>query len=413
MPTAPARARSASAPRPTSSRARATSATASSSPRCPIRRRSRPRPARSRTWSSARTIEGIADVNDESAGGKTRLIIELEGHAGARHPQQPVQAHAAADELRRQHGGPGRRRAAHAEPAADAAGLHRAPDGGHPAAQPVPPRQGPQAGPPGRGPAQGHQRHRRGHRPHPGVRRPGRSAHRPHGRTVRVLDRPGRTHPRHAPRAAHPAGPHRPRDRARRAAPADRRPRGDPRRRRPAARGHQGGAARGQGALRRRAPLRDHVRHRRHRHRRPHRRRRAGRHDVERGYIKSVPADTFRSQGRGGRGVAGAKLHDDDYVTQILTTTTARVPAVLLDPGPCLPAQGARDPPQGAHGPRHRHRQPVAAATRRADPGDHRHPRLRDAPLPVLRHPQGAGEEDPVQRVRLVAAQRPHRHQPA
>jgi DNA gyrase subunit A len=41
----------------------------------------------------------------------------------------------------------------------------------------------------------------------------------------------------------------------------------------------------------------------------------------QRGYVKTVPADTFRSQGRGGRGVAGAKLRDDDYVTHILTTT--------------------------------------------------------------------------------------------
>src|ERR671916_1835356 len=41
----------------------------------------------------------------------------------------------------------------------------------------------------------------------------------------------------------------------------------------------------------------------------------------QRGYIKTVPADTFRAQGRGGRGVAGTKLRDDDYVTQILTTT--------------------------------------------------------------------------------------------
>jgi DNA gyrase subunit A len=41
----------------------------------------------------------------------------------------------------------------------------------------------------------------------------------------------------------------------------------------------------------------------------------------QRGYVKTVPADTFRAQGRGGRGVAGAKLRDDDYVTQILTTT--------------------------------------------------------------------------------------------
>jgi DNA gyrase subunit A len=39
------------------------------------------------------------------------------------------------------------------------------------------------------------------------------------------------------------------------------------------------------------------------------------------GYVKSVTADTFRAQGRGGRGIAGAKLRDDDYVTHILTTT--------------------------------------------------------------------------------------------
>jgi DNA gyrase subunit A len=41
----------------------------------------------------------------------------------------------------------------------------------------------------------------------------------------------------------------------------------------------------------------------------------------QRGYVKTVPSDTFRSQGRGGRGVAGARLRDDDYVTHILTTT--------------------------------------------------------------------------------------------
>jgi DNA gyrase subunit A len=41
----------------------------------------------------------------------------------------------------------------------------------------------------------------------------------------------------------------------------------------------------------------------------------------QRGYVKTVPSDTFRSQGRGGRGIAGTKLRDDDYVTHILTTT--------------------------------------------------------------------------------------------
>ncbi len=39
------------------------------------------------------------------------------------------------------------------------------------------------------------------------------------------------------------------------------------------------------------------------------------------GYIKTVAADAFRTQGRGGRGVAGAKLRDADYVERIISTT--------------------------------------------------------------------------------------------
>jgi DNA gyrase subunit A len=39
------------------------------------------------------------------------------------------------------------------------------------------------------------------------------------------------------------------------------------------------------------------------------------------GYVKTVSADAFRAQGRGGRGVAGAKLRDEDYVTHIVHTT--------------------------------------------------------------------------------------------
>ena len=40
------------------------------------------------------------------------------------------------------------------------------------------------------------------------------------------------------------------------------------------------------------------------------------------GYVKSVVADAFRTQGRGGRGVQGAKLRDEDFVDQIVHTTT-------------------------------------------------------------------------------------------
>ncbi|MFN8016461.1 MAG: DNA gyrase subunit A [Acidimicrobiia bacterium] len=39
------------------------------------------------------------------------------------------------------------------------------------------------------------------------------------------------------------------------------------------------------------------------------------------GYIKTVAIDAFRTQGRGGRGVSGGKLKDEDYITQLLTTT--------------------------------------------------------------------------------------------
>ncbi len=40
------------------------------------------------------------------------------------------------------------------------------------------------------------------------------------------------------------------------------------------------------------------------------------------GYIKSVAAGAFRTQGRGGRGIQGAKLKDEDFVDQIVHTTT-------------------------------------------------------------------------------------------
>jgi len=40
------------------------------------------------------------------------------------------------------------------------------------------------------------------------------------------------------------------------------------------------------------------------------------------GYIKSVSADSFRTQGRGGRGVQGARLKEEDLVTHVVHTTT-------------------------------------------------------------------------------------------
>jgi DNA gyrase subunit A len=39
------------------------------------------------------------------------------------------------------------------------------------------------------------------------------------------------------------------------------------------------------------------------------------------GYIKTVSSSAFRTQGRGGRGVAGARLKEEDLVTRLLTTS--------------------------------------------------------------------------------------------
>ncbi|MGH8980078.1 MAG: DNA gyrase subunit A [Acidimicrobiales bacterium] len=39
------------------------------------------------------------------------------------------------------------------------------------------------------------------------------------------------------------------------------------------------------------------------------------------GYVKSVSADAFRTQGRGGRGVQGARLKEEDLVTNVVHTT--------------------------------------------------------------------------------------------
>ena len=148
------------------------------------------------------------------------------------------------------------------------------------------------------------------------------------------------------------------RRRARRAARDDRRARGDPRRRRrscAASSRTSSAEVREKFADERRT--RDHPRPRRPRHRGPHRRRGARRHAVG-ARATSRPSRPTRSarQGRGGRGVRGAKLRDEDYVAHLLTTTAHSYLLFFSNRGRVVPAQGARDPDEGAHRARHRAR---------------------------------------------------------
>src|SRR5690606_4743229 len=43
---------------------------------------------------------------------------------------------------------------------------------------------------------------------------------------------------------------------------------------------------------------------------------------THRGYIKRLPVDTYRSQRRGGRGVAGIHTREEDFVSQLFIATT-------------------------------------------------------------------------------------------
>lgn len=43
---------------------------------------------------------------------------------------------------------------------------------------------------------------------------------------------------------------------------------------------------------------------------------------TNRGYVKRMTVDTYRAQNRGGKGITGAKMSDDDYVERVLFTST-------------------------------------------------------------------------------------------
>src|ERR1017187_3283202 len=62
------------------------------------------------------------------------------------------------------------------------------------------------------------------------------------------------------------------------------------------------------------------------------------------GYVKSVAADAFRTQGRGGRGVQGAKLRDEDFVDQIIHTTTLAHLLLFSNRGWVIRLRGPKSP---------------------------------------------------------------------
>ena len=202
---APAAARSACAP---SSRSRRTSAagTSSSSPSCPTRStrtRSREKIAelvkRGQDRRHRRRQRRVQRAHRAAAGHRAQARRDRQGRA-----QQPLQAHPAAGLLRRQHARARRRCARARSTRADGAPLRRPPGRGHRPPHPLPAAQGRGARPHPARAAQGARPHRRGHRAHPRQRVGRGRAQRP---DVAARDRrdPGHRHPRHA--AAPPRRP--------------------------------------------------------------------------------------------------------------------------------------------------------------------------------------------------------------
>jgi hypothetical protein len=117
---------------------------------------------------ATRSVEGIADLRDESDRDGVRVVVEMKRDA---EPEvvlnQLYPLHAAADQLRRQHAGAERRPARAAEPQADHRSPSSLPRGGDHPAHHLRAAQGPRARPCAGRPRRRGGQHRRGHRADP------------------------------------------------------------------------------------------------------------------------------------------------------------------------------------------------------------------------------------------------------
>ena len=120
------------------------------------------------------------------------------------------------------------------------------------------------------------------------------------------------------------------------------------------------------------------------------------------GYVKSVAADAFRVQGRGGRGVQGAKLRDEDFVEQIVHSTTHSYLLLFSNRGRVFRLRGHEIPMKETNGQGNCDRESAQSAAERIDPGDRHDERLSEGQVPRVRHRKRHRQEDGLQRVRQV-----------
>ncbi len=131
------------------------------------------------------------------------------------------------------------------------------------------------------------------------------------------------------------------------------------------------------------------------------------------GYVKRQPIENFRRQGRGGKGIRGANLKEEDVVNDVFTTTTHNWLLFLTSKGKVYRVKVHEVPESGrtARGTYAANLPGVSISRGREGPGRDRPQGVRGRPVPAVRDAQGDGEEDRAARVRL-AADRSGRDQP-
>ena len=129
------------------------------------------------------------------------------------------------------------------------------------------------------------------------------------------------------------------------------------------------------------------------------------------GFIKRTKADEYRAQHRGGKGIKGAKLREDDVVDHFFLTSTHNWLLFFTNKGRVYRLKRTSCRRDRAI-PRDSMCQSAAVRAGRDDPDRAVDSELRSGQVSGARHPFRQGQEDRARRIRFPASGRPDRSAP-
>ena len=130
------------------------------------------------------------------------------------------------------------------------------------------------------------------------------------------------------------------------------------------------------------------------------------------GYIKSLPLATYRAQRRGGVGIIGMDMKDEDFIEHLFVSSTHDYLLFFTNRGKVYRSKVYDLPEMSRHVQGPLPRQRAAAARGRAGAVGARDARLLRGAVHHVRHPQRHGEEDGVPGLQHAdPRRRHHRHQ--